>query len=55
MTPFTALQQIWTSAACEPAALERVTLTGDDPMLPTDVRIGTAAAPLGTDEPLWLA
>ncbi len=44
MTPFTALEQIWTSAGCEPAALERVTLTGDDPMLPTDVRIGTAAS-----------
>jgi crotonobetainyl-CoA:carnitine CoA-transferase CaiB-like acyl-CoA transferase len=43
MTPFAALQQLWTDARCEPAALERVTLTGADPVLPTDVRIGTAA------------
>ena len=42
-TPFAALQQIWTAAGCEPAALDRVTLTGADPMLPTDVMIGTAA------------
>lgn len=69
MTPFAALEQIWTSAGCEPAALERVTLTGDDPMLPTDIRTGTAcrapvrdaggvgapAVPLGTHEPVWLA
>ena len=44
VTPFTELEHLWTSAGCEPAALERVTLTGNDPMLPTDVRIGTAAA-----------
>src|ERR671910_219311 len=44
VTPFTALEHIWTSAGCDAAALERVTLTGDDPMLPTDIRIGTAAA-----------
>lgn len=42
-TPFSALQQIWTDAGCEPAALDRVRLTGVDPMLPTDVKIGTAA------------
>ena len=42
-TPFAALQRIWTDARSEPAALERVTLTGADPMLPTDVKIGTAA------------
>jgi crotonobetainyl-CoA:carnitine CoA-transferase CaiB-like acyl-CoA transferase len=44
LTPFTALEHIWTGAGCDPAALERVTLTGHDPMLPTDVRIGTAAS-----------
>jgi crotonobetainyl-CoA:carnitine CoA-transferase CaiB-like acyl-CoA transferase len=44
MTSFTALEHIWRSAGCEPTALERATLTGDDPMLPTDVRIGTAGA-----------
>ena len=44
VTPFAALEHLWASAGCEPAALERVTLTGNDPMLPTDVRIGTAAA-----------
>lgn len=43
-TPRGALEQIWTVAEGDPAALERVTLTGDDPMLPTDVKIGTAAA-----------
>jgi len=42
-TPFAALQQIWTAAGCEPAALGGVTLTGADPMLPTDVKVGTAA------------
>ncbi len=44
ITPFAALEHIWTVAGGEAAALERVTLTGDDPMLPTDVRIGTAAS-----------
>ena len=43
VTALSALLQIWTNARCDPAALERVTLTGSDPMLPTDVRIGTAA------------
>ena len=42
--PRGALEQIWAAAGGDPAALERVSLTGDDPMLPTDVRIGTAAA-----------
>ena len=42
-TPRAALAQIWTAAGCAPAALARVTLTGADPMLPTDVKIGTAA------------
>ncbi|HBH03351.1 MAG TPA: carnitine dehydratase, partial [Candidatus Rokubacteria bacterium] len=43
MTPFRALEQLWTAAGCDAAALERVTLTGADPLLPTDVKIGTAA------------
>ena len=43
-TPREALEQVWTVAGGDPAALGRVTLSGDDPMLPTDVRIGTAAA-----------
>jgi crotonobetainyl-CoA:carnitine CoA-transferase CaiB-like acyl-CoA transferase len=43
-TPSEALRQVWTVAGGDPAALERVTITGSDPMLPTDFRIGTAAA-----------
>jgi crotonobetainyl-CoA:carnitine CoA-transferase CaiB-like acyl-CoA transferase len=43
-TPREALAQIWAAAGGDPGARARVTLTGDDPMLPTDVRIGTAAA-----------
>jgi predicted ATPase len=42
-TPFAALQQIWSAAGCEPAALRHVTLTGADPVLQTQVKIGTAA------------
>lgn len=38
-----AIRQIWTAAGCEPSALERVASTGADPLLPTDVKIGTAA------------
>jgi crotonobetainyl-CoA:carnitine CoA-transferase CaiB-like acyl-CoA transferase len=43
-TPHATLGRIWIDAGCDPAALERVTLTGADPMLPTDVKIGTAAS-----------
>ncbi|HKW94998.1 MAG TPA: CoA transferase [Methylomirabilota bacterium] len=39
-----ALEDLWGRAGCEPAALERVTLTGADPLLPTDFKIGTAAS-----------
>ena len=39
-----ALETLWTLAGCEPAALERATLTGADPLLPTDFKIGTAAS-----------
>jgi len=42
-TPFAALQQIWSAAGCDPAALQYVTLTGADPVLQTDIKIGTAA------------
>src|SRR3989442_10017391 len=41
---FIALQQLWDLAAGEPAALDRVALTGTDPILPTDFKIGTAAS-----------
>lgn len=39
-----ALRQVWAAAGGEPAALDRVTLTGADPVLPTGVAIGTAAS-----------
>ncbi len=39
-----ALEDLWSWAGCEPAALQRVTLTGADPILPTDFKIGTAAS-----------
>jgi len=41
---FNALERLWRIAGCDPAALERVTLTGADPILPTDFKIGTAAS-----------
>jgi crotonobetainyl-CoA:carnitine CoA-transferase CaiB-like acyl-CoA transferase len=43
-TPRQALAQVWAAAGGDPAALERVALTGEDPMVPTDVKIGTAAS-----------
>jgi crotonobetainyl-CoA:carnitine CoA-transferase CaiB-like acyl-CoA transferase len=42
-TPSAALERIWTAAGCQAAALERVTVAGADPVLPTDFKIGTAA------------
>ena len=39
-----ALEQLWARAAGDPAALERIGLTGADPVLPTDFKIGTAAS-----------
>ncbi len=39
-----ALEKLWSLVEGEPAALERVTLTGADPILPTDFKIGTAAS-----------
>src|SRR5258706_16282178 len=42
--PLGALEQIWAGAGGDPSALERGSIIGDDPMLPTDIRIGTGAA-----------
>jgi len=42
--PVAALETLWSLARGEPAALERATLTGADPILPTDFKIGTAAS-----------
>src|SRR5574342_802776 len=39
----TALEDLWRRAGGEPGALARVSLTGADPILPTDFKIGTAA------------
>src|SRR5262245_62130874 len=39
-----ALRELWTLAGGDPAALERISLTGADPILPTDFKIGTAAS-----------
>ncbi len=41
--PLEVLRQLWSLADGEPAALSRVTLTGDDPALPSSFRVGTAA------------
>src|SRR5258706_9353104 len=51
--PLGALEQIWAVAGGDPSGLERVGIIGDDPMLPTDIRIGTAAA--GAIAATWLA
>ncbi|HUM17100.1 MAG TPA: CoA transferase [Candidatus Nitrosotalea sp.] len=42
--PFVALEELWRWTGGDPAALERVRLTGSDPILPTDFKIGTAAS-----------
>jgi len=39
-----ALESLWSRAGGDPTALERATLTGADPILPTDFKIGTAAS-----------
>src|SRR2546422_5396758 len=39
-----ALEQLWSLAGGDPGALERINLTGADPMLPTDFKIGAAAS-----------
>src|SRR5262245_9547088 len=38
-----ALAELWALAGADAAALDRVALTGADPVLPTDFKIGTAA------------
>lgn len=43
MTPELALKHIWTLAGCDPTALHSVTLTGDDPGLPSVYRVGSLA------------
>lgn len=43
-TARTALEELWTLAGCDPAALAQVELTGDDPVLPSIFRVGTAAS-----------
>src|SRR3989442_9101464 len=39
-----ALAQLWSQVGGDPAALDRARLTGADPMLPTNFKIGTAAS-----------
>src|SRR3989442_8970490 len=39
-----ALAQFWSQVGGDPAALDRARLTGADPMLPTNFKIGTAAS-----------
>ncbi len=41
---FAALEDLWARAGGDPDALGRATLTGADPILPTDFKIGTAAS-----------
>jgi crotonobetainyl-CoA:carnitine CoA-transferase CaiB-like acyl-CoA transferase len=42
-TPRDMLAELWTTHGGEPAALETVTLTGDEPQLPSSFRVGAAA------------
>src|SRR5438477_562001 len=42
-TPRDILAELWTSAGGEASALDRVTLTGDEPQLPSSFRIAAAA------------
>ncbi|MFM0645747.1 CoA transferase [Paraburkholderia bryophila] len=44
MTPELALKQIWTLAGCDPTALHAVTLSGEDPGLPSVFRVGSLAS-----------
>ncbi len=43
MTPADALGGLWREVGGDPAALGRVRLTGEDPVLPSTLRVGTAA------------
>src|SRR4051794_1388610 len=42
-SPREILGDIWTSASGDPAALDAVTLTGDEPQLPSSFRVAAAA------------
>jgi crotonobetainyl-CoA:carnitine CoA-transferase CaiB-like acyl-CoA transferase len=42
-TPRDILADLWTDAGGDPAALDRVTLTGDEPQLPSSFRLAAAA------------
>jgi crotonobetainyl-CoA:carnitine CoA-transferase CaiB-like acyl-CoA transferase len=42
-TPRDILADLWTSAGGDPAALDHVTLTGDEPLLPSTFRVAAAA------------
>jgi crotonobetainyl-CoA:carnitine CoA-transferase CaiB-like acyl-CoA transferase len=44
MTPLIALDHLWTAAGCDAAALDAVSITGNDPVLPSVFRVGTLAA-----------
>ncbi|MGF6755425.1 crotonobetainyl-CoA:carnitine CoA-transferase CaiB-like acyl-CoA transferase [Paraburkholderia sp. GAS42] len=44
MTPRLALEHLWSLAACSPAALDAVSLAGEDPALPSVYRVGTLAS-----------
>jgi crotonobetainyl-CoA:carnitine CoA-transferase CaiB-like acyl-CoA transferase len=44
MTPLIALDHLWTVAGCDSAALDAVSVTGNDPALPSVFRVGTLAA-----------
>jgi crotonobetainyl-CoA:carnitine CoA-transferase CaiB-like acyl-CoA transferase len=44
--PAAAVESLWTQAGGDPAVLKGLTLTGADPILPTDFAVGTAAAAL---------
>ncbi|GAB7521194.1 CoA transferase [Paraburkholderia sp. 2C] len=44
MTPLIALDHLWSVAGCDAAALDAVSITGNDPALPSVFRVGTLAA-----------
>src|SRR5438094_7401761 len=42
-TPREILSEVWTSAGGDPSALDAVTLTGEEPQLPSSFRVAAAA------------